>query len=226
MARNSNLLTSQEAKNIDIKAKDYFGISTLVLMENAGRAIVQEALKILPKTKSVSIFCGKGNNGGDGFVAARHFMAYGIKPELFLAESVSVVANEARVNLRILSKLKHKIIEAKEKNLLFIRRRSKKSALIIDALLGTGLKDEVRGIYRDLIEIINASGAYVLSVDIPSGLDANNGRKLGSCVKADKTVTFFAKKQGMIQGEGRRYCGKIIVRDLGMPFEELKRKGG
>lgn len=218
MARNSRLLTAKQAKDIDIRLRGFFGISTLVLMENAGRAVAEEALKMLPRKKNSAIFCGKGNNGGDGFVAARHLLTYGIKPDIFLAGSVKDVQNEARVNLEIFLKLKRQLIEVNESNLHLVRKKISNYSLIIDALLGVGLKGQIRGIYRQLIGMINSSKARVLSVDIPSGLDATTGKVLGCCIKADKTVTFVAKKRGMVVSEGRKFCGKVIVRDLGIPL--------
>ncbi|MDP2938023.1 MAG: NAD(P)H-hydrate epimerase [Candidatus Omnitrophota bacterium] len=218
MAKNSKLLTAKEAKDIDIRAKEIFGISTLVLMENAGRGGAEEAIKVLHGRKNVAIFCGKGNNGGDGFVAARHLLAYGLKPVIFLVGRVQDVENEARINLETLLRLRQKIIEVDEENLHLVKNKISQYTLIIDALLGVGLQGEVKSIVRDLIGVINASKAYILSVDIPSGLDATTGRVLGCCVKADKTVTFVAKKRGMVIGDGPKYCGRIVVKDLGMPL--------
>lgn len=212
------ILTSQQAKAIDIKAKDKFGISTLALMENAGRDIAEEAIKTLHNNGCVAIFCGKGNNGGDGFVAARHLLTRGVAPDIFLAGNISNVENEARINLEILLRLRQKIIEVEEENLYLVKNKISRYTLIIDALLGVGLKGKVRGIYRDLIGIINTSKAYILSIDIPSGLDATTGKVLGCCVKADKTVTFVAKKQGMVLGEGQKYCGRVEVANLGVPL--------
>lgn len=213
------LLTAQEAKEIDINARRCFGISTLVLMENAGISVAEEAKKILtPKKGRVAIFCGRGNNGADGFVIARQLLACGIKSDVFLVGMIYELENEAKTNLDILLSLKVKIVETKKQVLHLIRNRISKYHLIIDALLGVGLKGQVRGIYQDLIDIMNSSKAYVLSVDVPSGLDTATGRALGCCVKADKTVTFVAKKRGMVIGEGPKYCGKIIVRSLGIPL--------
>lgn len=214
------MLTARQAKAIDTKVRKEVGISTLVLMENAGKAITEEAIKIIyNKNKpKVAIFCGKGNNGGDGFVAARHFLIRGIKPDIFLAGKVSQVRDEARLNLEILLKIKQKIIEAKKEDLHLVKSKVAKCDLIIDALLGVGLSGRVRGIYQDLIGIINLSKAYILSVDIPSGLDATTGKALGYCIKADKTVTFMAKKRGMVTGGGSKYCGRILVKDLGIPL--------
>jgi len=217
MVKNSNL-TARQALGLDIKARKIFGISTLVLMENAGRGVACEALKMLGDKKTVAIFCGRGNNGGDGFVAARHLLTAGIKPDVFLAGKMSGVHKEAKTNLEILLKLKQKVIEVRENNLYLVKNKISKYALVIDALLGVGARGEVKGIYRDLIKIIDASPVYILSVDIPSGLDATSGGILGDSIRADKTVTFVAKKRGMVAGSGKKYCGEIIVKDLGIPL--------
>lgn len=218
MVRNSKLLTARQARELDCRSRESLGISTLILMENAGRQVAGEALGLLGAHRPIAILCGRGNNGADGFVAARQLLARGVRPRIFLAGRISEVKGEARVNLDMLLKLKEKIIQANDKNLHRIKSRIIRCGLIIDALLGVGLEGEVRGIYRGLIEVINASRAYVLSVDIPSGLDATSGKVLGCCVKADKTVTFIARKRGMLVGDGPKYCGKIIVKDLGIPI--------
>lgn len=214
------MITSWQAKALDKKAKEEFGVSTLILMENAGRQVANETLEILKRKyrHKIAIFCGKGNNGGDGFVAARHLLVTGVKPEIFLAGKINEVRNEARINLEILHRLKQKVVEVNEKNLSKIKNKILKYDLIIDALLGVGLAGEVRGIYRDLINIINTSKAHILSIDIPSGLDATTGKILGCCVKADKTVTFVAKKRGMVIGKGPHVCGEVVLEDLGIPL--------
>jgi NAD(P)H-hydrate epimerase len=145
-------------------------------------------------------------------------LACDIKPDIYLAGSICSVKNEARINLDILLKLKQKVMEVEEKNLYLVKNKISKYNLIIDALLGVGLMGAVRGIYQDLIGMINAAKAYILSVDIPSGLDATTGRILGCCVKADKTLTFVAKKQGMILGQGPKHCGKVGIKYLGIPL--------
>ena len=214
--KSAPLLTAAQAKALDKKALNKFGISTLVLMENAGRSVSDEAIKILRnKRDRVAIFCGMGNNGGDGFCAARHLLTAGIKSEVYLVGKIKDVENEARINLSILLKLKQKIIEIKPKDCSLLKNRVKKSSLIIDALLGVGVRGQIRPVYQQVIDIINASGIYVLSVDIPSGLDATTGRVLGRCIKADKTVTFVGKKRGMAHGGGKKYCGKVLVRTIG-----------
>ncbi len=211
-------ISSCEAKELDLKAQEEFGMPVLLLMENAGRAVAEEAIKTLKGSGKVAALCGKGNNGGDGLAACRHLLTRGIKPEIFLAGKACEVYNEAKVNLDILKKLKQEIFEIDEGNLDFVKKRVLRADFIIDALLGVGLQGQVRGIYHGLINMINFSNAYVLSVDIPSGLDANTGEVLGCCVKANKTVTFVAKKLGMAAGKGAKYCGRIVVKDLGLPL--------
>lgn len=210
----SGLLTSRTARAIDTQIRDKLGIPTLVLMENAGAAVAREALKYRKIKKGVAVFCGKGNNGGDGFAAARHLSAHGVKPDVFFAGKFGEAKNEAKTNLEILHKLKQKVFEVNESNALEIV--IKKYGLIIDALLGVGLAGPPRGVYADLIRMINSSGAKVIAVDIPSGLDATRGEIPGLCVKADRTVTFISQKRGMVMGEGPEYCGKIIVDGLGI----------
>lgn len=211
MKKSKRILTAAQAKALDKNALEKFGISTLVLMENAGRVINAEALKILRnKPSKVAIFCGTGNNGGDGFCAARHLLTAGIKPEVYLTGRVEDVKKEAKINLEIWLNLKQ--------NIRPIKNKIRGYDLIIDALLGVGLKGQVRPAYREAIDRINLAKAYVLSVDIPSGLDATTGKVLGGCIKADKTVTFVAKKRGMVYGQGRKYCGKILIRDIGVPL--------
>ena len=208
-------ITASQAKLLDKKARDLYGLSTLILMENAGRAVSEEIIKL--KKRRIAIFCGKGNNGGDGFVCARHLFTGGIRPDLFLAGKISEVMGEARLNLDILLRLKHKIFEIDEKNVNLLKEEICRYDLIVDAIFGIGLKGNIGGFSKDLIESINSSSAYAVSIDIPSGLDADTGEASGACVRADRTVTFIAKKRGMVKGKGPRHCGKIIVKDLGFP---------
>lgn len=217
--RNSRTISAREAKELDLRAKEEFGIPTLLLMENAGKAVSEEVLKIIAGKKArVAIFCGKGNNGGDGFCVARHLLAAGIDPDVYLAGKINEIKGEVRVNLDILLRLGKKIFETNEQNIDIVRRRISKYSFIIDALLGVGVKGEVRGVVARLIQLINGASANILSVDIPSGLEATSGEILGCCVKANKTVTFVARKTGMLKYAGRKFCGKIIVSDIGVPY--------
>ena len=215
-------ITASQAKFLDIKAKTKYGIPTLILMENAGRAVADTVWEALRHKKGrVALLCGKGNNGGDGFCAARHLLTRGVVPDVYLAGKVSEVAHEARVNLDILLRLGQKITQVNDGNLMLVKRNIAGCRVIVDALLGVGLQGEVKGLYPKVIELVNASGAIVVAVDLPSGLDATDGRILGCCVRADATVTFVAKKRGMILGQGPKFCGRIVVKDIGAPLQGL-----
>lgn len=207
-------LTAVEARAIDAEAKA-IGISALVLMENAGRAVAEEAVRMLGEKRSVGIFCGKGNNGGDGFTAARHLLSFGLKPDVFLVGRIEDAAGEAGVNLKILQKLKQEIVEVDSAVPADLDKRLSEYDLIVDALLGVGLSGVVRGVTAELISLINSAGKSVLSVDIPSGLDAATGEALGEAVKASRTVTFVAPKRGMLSDSGAKYCGEVIVKPIG-----------
>jgi NAD(P)H-hydrate epimerase len=218
MTKQERLFSSRQAKEFDLRVREKLGLSTLALMENAGRAVSEEVLRFVKgKTNNVAIFCGKGNNGGDGFCAARHLLARGLYPDIYLAGCASEVRGEAEVNLKALLKLKQKIIELDVGNLGLLRARVSHYHVIVDALFGVGLKGLVRGISCAVIPLLNASGAHILAVDIPSGLDADTGKVLGCCVRADTTLTFVAKKLGMVRGSGPEHCGKIKVDSLGIP---------
>lgn len=217
------VITVAEAKAQDARAFREYGVSTLILMENAGSSIAQEAIKMLKSSRGrVAVFCGKGNNGGDGFVAARHLLAKGVDAEVFLVTGGSLLKEEAAINLKILRKLRIKIFEVTESNCKSVQNRIKRADLVIDGLLGIGVKGSVEGIIHQVIDIINGLKIPVLSIDIPSGLDADTGLALGVCVKANRTVTFVAKKQGMVLGQGLKYCGRVVVSDLGLPLQNVR----
>lgn len=189
----AKVLTVLEAKRLDSRAIKRFGVPVALLMENAGRAVSMEALRIIGSKKlKVAIICGKGNNGGDGFSAARHLMAKGVNPDLYLCAGFSEVKGEARVNLNILLKLKKKIFIINDKSLMAFKKRLASYGLIVDSIFGVGLKGVVKGIIAEVINIINQSNARVISVDLPSGIGADTGKVLGTAVKADTTVTFIA----------------------------------
>ncbi|MCX5694414.1 MAG: NAD(P)H-hydrate epimerase [Candidatus Omnitrophica bacterium] len=223
MKKNEYFLTAAQAKALDKKAQDKFGMPVLLLMENAGQAVAQAALEILKsRPGKIAVFCGAGNNGGDGFCAARILLAEGFKLQVYLLGKTRDVENEARTNLDILLRLKQRIMEITPEKLGFVKNKIRKSGLIIDALLGVGVSGQIRPLYQRVIDIINASGSYVLSVDIPSGLDATTAKPLGRCVRADKTVTFVAKKQAMAYAQGKKYCGRILVRNIGLSASSLR----
>ena len=216
-------LTRKQAREIDRIAINEYGVRGLILMENAGRACALEAADILsqPAGKRVVAFCGSGNNGGDGFVAARHLTNWGYEVSAFLVGRISDVligAGDAAVNLEIALNM---AIPVQEMTDLSGARdavsRSAGADLIIDALLGTGLSSEVREPYRSLIDGMNGLGAPVLAVDVPSGLDCDTGCPLGAAVRATRTVTFVLSKRGFHRPGAAGYTGEVKVAEIGVP---------
>jgi NAD(P)H-hydrate epimerase len=209
----------REARKLDRYARDELGISGLILMENAGREAAEVACDMLfAKRKYVVFLCGKGNNAGDGFVCARHLITKKIPLFVFIVEDPSVLKGNTLVNYLILEKMKAKIYSLKGNPFgSFFRKKLKDAGLIIDGLFGIGLSGEVKEPYRAVIGLINAAGRPVLSLDIPSGLDADSGKPLGISVKATRTVTFILPKKGFIRNKGPLYTGEVIVRNISVP---------
>ena len=219
-------LKRDEIREIDRKAIEEYEIPGIILMENAGRNVVEEILKILPEPDKakVVIFCGKGNNGGDGFVIARHLYNKGVNVSVYLLSRISNVLadGDASTNLKILLNMNLKIKELEEVDIEEIGKKLQGCNIIVDAIFGTGLSGEVREPARSLIMKINETNIPVVSVDIPSGLDCNEGVVLGAAVKATKTVTFVAAKAGFFKECGREYTGELIVSDISVPKELIE----
>ncbi len=219
-------LGRDEIREIDRKAIEEYEIPGIILMENAGRNVAEEVLKMLPgiDTSRVAIFCGKGNNGGDGFVIARHLYNKGVDVFVYLTTEVSRVLSDgdASTNLKILLNMNLEIKELQEEYIGKIEKELHGHNVIVDAIFGTGLRGEVREPVRTLIAKINETDIPVVSVDIPSGLSCDDGVVLGVAVKATKTVTFVAAKTGLFQGCGKEYTGELIVSDIGVPKELIE----
>lgn len=218
----SRVVTREEIRELDRRAIEEYGVPGVVLMENAGRRVAGEALEMLEDALEprVAVLCGKGNNGGDGFVAARHLYNHGVKVDVYLFNLMADVAfaHDPWTHLKILVKMG---LDIKEITTAPDARRilpeMEDADLIIDGLLGTGLEGEVKEPYRTAIEDINNSGVPVLSIDIPSGLDCNDGRVLGVAVRAARTVTFVLPKRGFTIAEGPGHIGELVGADIGMP---------
>ncbi|MBI5119164.1 NAD(P)H-hydrate epimerase [Candidatus Poribacteria bacterium] len=220
-------VTPDEMKRIDRFAIDEMRIPGVVLMENAGRAVFEAAYAALAgRDLPVLVFCGRGNNGGDGFVVARHLINNRIETHVFLVGAASRVKGDCRVNLRILQKMGVLINHVTKKGLPELRNRMKRCGIIVDALLGTGLSGEVSGLYREVISLINEAGCPVLAVDIPSGLDGATGKPLGISVVANMTVTFQLPKKGFENPLARNYTGQLKVVDIGIPLHLCTRPKG
>ncbi|MCB4790927.1 MAG: NAD(P)H-hydrate epimerase [Elusimicrobia bacterium] len=205
-------VTSRQMRSIDATAINKYGIPAGILMENAGIETAKDIIKTRKYiSKPVAVFCGSGNNGGDGLVVARHLFNNNFNVEIFLAKPAVAFKTDSLINYNSAKKLGIKI-----------RKYSKaidlsKYGLIVDALLGTGTKGEITGIHKEIIEKINLSKKPVISIDIPSGLDADSGKTLGAAVKALKTITIGFVKKGLVTKAAKPYVGKLTVAGIGLP---------
>lgn len=215
------LVTAEEMQKLDYKAIHEIGIPGVVLMENAGLQVVEEIFNVIgnPKGKTITIFAGKGNNGGDGFVIARHLLNAGAEVKVLLFAEVADVTGDAKTNLNILEAMGHKVFPILKPNSVNIVKLSMVySDLVVDAIFGTGFNGTVPEHVGKVIDIINSSGKPVIAVDIPSGLGANTGKAKGPCIRATGTVTFAQTKIGLIIEQGPEFVGKLTVADISIPF--------
>jgi hydroxyethylthiazole kinase-like uncharacterized protein yjeF len=217
-----NIITTKEMCALEANA-EYFGVSRLQLMENAGRTVAAEvSARFKPRETKVAVFCGLGGNGGDGFVTARHLACLGFKVEVFLAgRSSQIVDDNAKRNWEALTPLRDSVPlhEVCDSSLL----TEIKADVLVDALLGTGLKGPPRPPISSLIKILNETSGFRIAVDIPSGLDSDSGKVLGEAVKADLTITFHKTKPGL--GEAKNFTGELVIGNIGIP-EELEGYAG
>ncbi|KJS79885.1 MAG: hypothetical protein JM58_19495 [Peptococcaceae bacterium BICA1-8] len=223
------VVTGKEMAAIDKIAVEEWNIPELVLMENAGLRVVEEIKEHFPTLngKKVIIIAGKGNNGGDGLVIARHLINMGADVRVFTL-GAKEYQGAALVNYRIAQKLPIKWHNIENENSLHLLRLSLHyTDIIIDALYGTGFNGSIQGLAKKVIEIINENSSLTLAVDVPSGLDADSGKVQGSCIKADVTLTFQLPKLGLVVQSGYKYTGKLKVVDISIPvalIEDLKIK--
>jgi hydroxyethylthiazole kinase-like uncharacterized protein yjeF len=216
------LLTTKEMQKIDGWAKRTLGIAGTVLMENAGRGSV-EVLKEYFRLRGlkVLIMCGQGNNGGDGLVMARHLANEGSRVEVLLLGKGIKYKDEALVNYRT---AKAASISIREISSARVARRlcnDFKPDCVVDAIFGTGFRGAPRGIFLDIIGLINTCGSFVFSVDIPSGIDGNTGGYEKACVHADATATMCLPKRGNLLYPGRGFAGDLHVIDIGIPYSMI-----
>lgn len=257
------LVTAKEMQHIDKTTIESFGIPGQVLMENAGRGAVEMLMRHFPEIRSyrVAILCGRGNNGGDGFVMARYLLEKGIDTTTFILSDKTRVSGDAKANLTLLEKL----IQAKNAGTdrepedddlpyqtsgkivhLKCRPQKRPSQLIevpdmetfnqmearirhhdlfIDGILGTGLNSDVRGVYKTIIDTLNATKKPIFSIDIPSGLNADTGKPMGSCIQATATATFGLAKIGQMIQPGKALTGTLEVIDIGIPNFIVQQEG-
>ena len=209
-------ITNREMRSLEINS-EYFGFSRLQMMENAGRNVAIEiASRFTPKDTRVAVFCGLGGNGGDGFVAARHLARLGFKVDLFLAgKSIDSMNEETRKNWQILPFLTDTITLNELYDSALIPDVNVE--VVVDALLGVGLKGSLRPPILQIVKKINKLKAFCVSIDVPTGIDSDSGEVLGDAVRSDLTVTLHKMKPGFTNAE--EYAGEIVVRDMGVPSE-------
>ncbi len=218
------LVTSSEMKEIDRITTEEYKIPASVLMENAGANVVmalnQEFASLF--MRRVYVFCGQGNNGGDGFVVARHAKAEGAQVKVFFTGDVSKLTSESKMNFDILDKYGVEVTELKESSdIEKYQSDILSSDIIVDALFGTGINKAVEGFFAKLIVFLNMTGKYIVSVDIPSGIDADTGDVKGVAIYADLTITFGLPKIGLAIYPGLEYVGKLVVADITFPQQLL-----
>jgi NAD(P)H-hydrate epimerase len=220
------VITAHTMQEIDRAAISRYGIPGAQLMENAGRCCVEEIIARFGLNGSAVVMAGKGNNGGDGYVIARLLGKKGWNVKVVILADSDQISGDAAANL---GKLPDSIISfcTRESRLSPLQKEEIFQAdLIVDALLGTGLCSNVSGVYLEAVELINASGRPVVSVDIPSGIDGSTGRVLGNAVRAYLTVTFAFAKLGHILYPGAEHTGRLVVADIGIPQQLMEAASG
>ncbi|MCW2956721.1 MAG: Bifunctional NAD(P)H-hydrate repair enzyme [Thermoleophilia bacterium] len=218
------LYTALEMRTVDRVTVDEIGVPSAVLMERAGMGAAAEVLQWFPDARRIAVVCGPGNNGGDGFVAARHLAAAGRSVEVLLVEAESKVRRDAQVFLDILGKLD---VPVRRVNVTAWRSAFDGIDLVVDAMLGTGVSGEPKPPFEAAIRAITDTRLPVVSLDVPSGVDASTGTIAGAAVSADLTVTFHAPKTGLAIAPGRFHAGRVKAIDIGIPaqVEEPIRQG-
>ncbi|MCC6484221.1 MAG: NAD(P)H-hydrate dehydratase [Armatimonadetes bacterium] len=234
------VLSADEMRQMDRRSAEEFGVASLVLMENAGRSVARSVWELLHAGASeavasptlsalhdagtlqisseahgrVAVVCGTGNNGGDGFVAARYLVSWGLKCTVLLSGSEDKLTGEALANYNALKSLGvaiHTISGQRQYSAL------RDADVVVDALFGTGLRGELSETATEIVQAMNGSGVPVICIDIPSGVHTDTGQTLGEAVQADVTVTFAAPKPAHLLFPGAALCGRTVVADIGIP---------
>lgn len=218
-------LKTLQNRELDVIAQKVFSIPGIILMEHASLGLAEVACSHLPEKGSrIAILCGKGNNGGDGFAAARHLHNAGHVPVIVLLGKQEEVksGSDAAVNIEIAAKMGISIEECEDGPAALKCLSGGNFAICLDAVFGTGLSSQLRGFYPTLFDEINELGMHVIAVDVPSGLNSDTGMPMGAAIRAKQTVTFGFAKTGFQLGEANQYCGEIIVKGIGLPREVIE----
>ena len=209
---------TKQMRECDRVTIEEHGLSGVILMENASRAVVESAIDMLQNgviLARVIVICGKGNNGGDGFVVARYLYNAGAEISVYLLGETLKLTGDAKLNCQLFQRLGGIVSDVKLETDL--PPADQFCELVVDGLLGTGFQGEPRGLYTAAIARIKEIKAPVIAIDIPSGVDANTGQTAGVSVKADRTVTFGLLKRGLMFSPGRELAGDVVVADIGIP---------
>ncbi len=210
------VVLTEEMQALDKKAIAQYGVPGVVLMENAGRHAARAIMRRVPRQRfpRAAVFCGKGNNGGDGLVIARVLDAAGYRVRVFLLCPREQVRGDAAVNLNIVLRSGIKLREIET-----VEGLATDDSFYVDALLGTGLSGAARGLYKEVITWLNERSAPCFAVDIPSGLSGDRARVPGEAVMADATFTMACYKPAHLYGPAKQHCGAVSVVDIGFPGE-------
>ena len=221
-------LSCQQCREADRIAIEELGFPSLTLMENAGLGCAN-AIVELNVAGQVVVLCGKGNNGGDGFVIARHLHHNGVAVKVILLAKSHTISSDARENLDRLKLLNLTIIElpidsnADQVKDFLTSQDEDPPGVIVDAMLGTGARGGLRTPYDHVVRACNAMEATRIAVDLPSGLNGDSGQVANDAFRANLTCTFIAAKHGMNTDNGRHYCGEVRLVDIGLPRDALER---
>jgi len=218
------ILSREQMRSYDALAINECAVPGVILMENAGRGAA-EIIANRTDGGPVAILCGRGNNGGDGFVVARHLLARGIAAEVYVVGESAGVGGDASINLHALIGLGGKVTFVTD-DIEPIREALLGAALCVDGLFGTGLSRPIEGRWLEVIAAINNAACPCVALDIPSGIDADTGAVLGDAVSAELTVTFGHLKAGLCQGPGSCRAGEVVVTGLGLPDASILEKVG
>jgi len=219
------ILNAAQMREADRYTIEDIGISSLVLMENAGRQVVAaiEATYDSCLQGRVAVVCGRGSNGGDGFVVARTLLQRGIDVSVFVVGSLAEVRGDARANLDILGRVGATVVEIPDEQSWELHfSEIARCSLIVDAIVGTGLRSALAGMMETVVADLNASGIPIVSIDLPSGLSADTPHLIGDCVDASMTVTLAAPKLPLVLPPGESYAGDVVIADIGIPITVIE----
>ena len=214
--KNPFILTRAQSKEVDQLCMEKYHIPGLILMENAGRGIVDYLLSLKPVGKII-ICCGKGNNGGDGLVVARHLDNQAIPLHVLLFSEPDELKGDAKINYDIVVHSEIPLTVMNQHNMHHLNHYLAEASWIIDALLGTGLVGELKPPYDQIIKTMNDATKKILSVDIPSGLDCDTGEPLHTAIRATATVTMVGFKSGFVNANAKQYLGDVHIAGIGAP---------